>query len=200
MKCELCHQAEAETAITLTVDGQEKELYVCAACARDAANPAPRRKKAPPRGRGTPKVTIVGGNADDVPQPLVEEFVKATLGFMKGMAESEEAPNRTCPSCRRTWESVKESGRLGCPTCWKAFAREIREEFLRAEYGRAHLGAAPSVDALPDTRDMRAVLERDLKAAIAREDYRLAAELKHKLDALPRNKPGGKPADGKEDA
>ena len=190
MKCEICHKAEAVTAVTLTVDGQQKELYVCAACAKASRDGTPRRKSS--RGTGTPKVTIVGGNADDVPQPLVEEFVKATLGIMKGMAAGpEEEPDRACPTCHRTWEAVKDSGRLGCPACWKTFAREIREEYLRGEYGPAHLGAAPSLETIPDARDMRVVLARDLKDAIAREDYRLAAELKRKLDAL---------GDGKEDA
>ena len=35
---------------------------------------------------------------------------------------------------------------------------------------------------------MRAVLERDLKAAIAREDFHRAADLKRQLDALDNGK------------
>ena len=187
MKCEICHRAEAVTAVTLTVDGQQKELYVCAACAKASRGETPRRK--PPRGPA-PKITIVGDAPGNM-KPIVEEFFKATLDIMTGAVDSEDAPERICPSCHRTWESVKDSGKLGCPACWKAFAREIREEYLRGEYGPAHLGAAPSVETIPDARDVRAVLARDLKDAIAREDYRLAAELKRKLDAL---------GDGQEDA
>ena len=33
MKCELCHQKDAETAIQLEKDGEEQELYVCRECA-----------------------------------------------------------------------------------------------------------------------------------------------------------------------
>ena len=34
MKCELCHQKDAETAIQVGKDGVEEELYVCQECAR----------------------------------------------------------------------------------------------------------------------------------------------------------------------
>ena len=33
MKCEICHKADAATAITRQVNGEEEELYVCRACA-----------------------------------------------------------------------------------------------------------------------------------------------------------------------
>lgn len=188
MKCEICKRAEAVTAITVTREGVEQELYVCAACAA-AAKKGPGARR-PAKGRG-PKLTLVGGDSENVPGPLVEEFVKATLGFMKGVAEAEEEKTRVCPSCRTTWERVKETGRLGCPACWKAFAREIRDAFLVSEYGRAHLGAAPDVGVIPDARDARTVLERELKDAVAREDYHRAADIKRRLDALG-------PADGKE--
>ena len=184
MKCEICKRAEAVTAITVTRDGARQELYVCAACA--AAAKAGR--KAPDKGHA-PKVTVVGRDSGNVPEPLVEEFVKATLGFMKGMAEAEEEKDRICPSCKATWEHIKETGRLGCPACWKAFAREIRETFLGMEYGRVHLGAAPDVRGISDAHDARTALERELKNAIAREDYLRAAEIKRQLDTLgPANK------------
>lgn len=34
MKCELCHKADAQTAITREKDGEEEELYVCNVCAK----------------------------------------------------------------------------------------------------------------------------------------------------------------------
>ena len=68
MKCEICHRAEAVTAVTLTVDGQQKELYVCAACAKASRGETPRRK--PPRGPA-PKITIVGDAPGNM-KPIVE--------------------------------------------------------------------------------------------------------------------------------
>lgn len=180
MKCELCHNAEAETAITIKENGMEKELYVCSACAAArhghvGGNPSTTKPQT--------KVSMINGPTTP-PPPFVEELVKATLGFMKGVAEAEENEKRVCPCCNANWEQIKESGRIGCPSCWKTFARQIREEFLPAEFGKAHNGSAPAIDRLPDSKAVKAILERDLRLAIEREDYLQAALLKSKLDNL----------------
>lgn len=180
MKCEICHKAEAETAITVKTDGMEKELYVCSACA--ASQQIGRN---PPTEKTKSKVSIIKGTSS-TPPPFVEELVKATLGFMKGVAEAEENERKVCPCCHANWDQIKSSGRIGCPACWKTFAHQIREEFLTVEFGKAHVGSAPAIDRLPDDKAVKAILERDLKAAIAREDYHQAAILKNKLDDLSR--------------
>lgn len=181
MNCELCNKATATRAITVKQDGVEKELYVCAACAAaaqkggassDTAAHAPQRGMAPQPPQ------------DETPPPFVEDLVKATLGFMKGVSDAEDEARKTCPTCHLTWEKAKETGRLGCPACWRAFGGQIRETFLEGQFGRAHVGAAPAVEHLPDRKSVRAVLERDLKTAIAREDFHRAAELKRKLDDM----------------
>lgn len=181
MKCEHCHQADATTAVTVTEDGARKELYVCAACAADLRGGGEAKKKKAAKA-SRPKTTVI--KAGENPPPFVEELVKATLGFMKGVAEAEENERRTCPACHAKWDRIKETGRLGCPACWRTFARKIRAEFLAGAFGPAHVGSAPAVDRLSDVPSIRAVLSRDLKAAVAREDFRRAAELKRRLDAL----------------
>lgn len=179
MKCEICHKAEAQTAVVTRTDGVERELYVCEACAEQLRT----EKKTPSRKGEHPQVSIVDGTKAN-PPPFVEELVKATLGFMKGVAEAKENERQICPVCKTKWDQIKDSGRMGCPACWKAFAKHIRGEFLASQFGLSHQGTAPAVEKLTDTGSVRKIVERDLKAAIAREDYRLAAELKHKLDAL----------------
>ena len=162
MQCELCHKNKAEKAITIKKDGAEKD-----------------------EGAIPPFTTGEGAN---VPPPLVEGLVKATLDFMKGMAEAEENEHRTCPKCRSNWDQISKSGRITCPACWKTFAKKIRAEFLSGEFGPTHTGSAPSVDAIDDSREAVAVLERELKAAVAREDYRTAAALQKKIDEARRGK------------
>ena len=181
MKCEICHNAEAVEAITRSVDGKEKELYVCSSCAAKAKRPAPKSSDGK---RKRPQVTVVKGDGSDLPQPLVESLVKATIDFMKGVAEVEENEHRTCPACKASWDKIKASGRISCPTCWKVFAKKIRAEFLAGEYGPRHVGAAPAAERLSDAQSARKVLERKLSDAISREDYRLAAKIKRQLDGL----------------
>ncbi len=180
MKCEICHKAEATTVLTCTKDGVERELYVCQACAdknRETKTSRAQKPSSPPQVK-----RVIGPN--ETPPPFVEEFVKATLGFMKEFAENEENEKRVCPVCKSKWDAIKETGRLGCPACWKTFARHLRAEFFSAQYGPAHLGKAPAIGKARSSKDTRAILERDLKNAIACEDFHLAANLKKKLDAL----------------
>lgn len=184
MKCESCHQAEAKAAVTVDVEGVKKEIYVCTTCAAKlrGKNKSKKSDPASPK-KATPEITVLNGETEP-PPPFVEELVKATLGFMKGVAEAEENDKRVCPVCKAKWDQIKSSGRIGCPACWKTFARKIRETFLGGEWGPSHIGAAPTIDRIPDPAAARAVLERELKDAIAREDYRRAAALKRKLDGL----------------
>ena len=181
MKCELCHKDEAKVAITLTVDGKPKELYVCKACADKNKAPPPNKKKS---GARHPEISVMGKSAEDLPQPLVDGLVKATIDFMKGVAEVEENERRVCPACHANWDQIKTSGRIPCPSCWRTFAKQIRDEFLACEYALNHVGSAPAVSKLSNAESVRAVLERELKEAIAREDYHEAAALKKKLDGL----------------
>ncbi|MGN0851918.1 MAG: hypothetical protein ACI4Q3_00920 [Kiritimatiellia bacterium] len=179
MKCEICHDRDAEQAVTVTRDGKERELYVCKSCAQSLHRPS---GKAKPR---KPSVTIVG--PDDEPPPFVRNFLEATLGLVKGISEKQAEHHHVCPTCHATWDQIRETRRFGCPNCWKTFAKELQTEFLRSEYGPTHVGLPPAgLGHLPPEsgRDRRRVLERALKDAIGREDYRKAAEIQKQLAEL----------------
>ena len=119
MKCEICHEADAAAVINIKKDGEEKELFVCKSCAAKAKHPA--KKKPAPK---DDDVLAFGG--DDEPPEFVKNLVEATLGFMKGVAESGHRTRSKCPACKTTWEQIKKSGRIGCPTCWQTFPKSIR--------------------------------------------------------------------------
>ena len=179
MKCEICHKSEAAAVLHRKgKDGGDEELYVCKECAAQARADGAGAKHAAAGSQDAPpaKVTF---NADD-PPPFVENFVKAALGLVEGFADQEKGKH-TCPGCGRTWEQIKEEKRVGCPRCYRTFAESIRETFLAGAYGRTHAGAMP-----PGVtgKDSRAYLERALKAAVKRQQFEKAAELRRRLDAL----------------
>lgn len=181
MKCELCHNGDAETVLHLKIDGKERELYVCKKCAAAAKHP-----KGGKRGSGK-SVTVIGqgGNAP----PFVEEFFKAAMGLVDGLGHLEEERKngvKTCPACHATWDDLDKRGRLGCPACWKTFASEIRKKLLRADYGTTHVGAMPDNTTGADSR---AFLERELKKAVRQQKYEKAAEIQRRLDSLGPNGP-----------
>lgn len=179
MKCELCHKREAVKAVTVKnpEKGSSEERYVCADCAARLNQPPSAAKKR----NAQPTVTRIEGG-ESAP-PFIKNFLEAAVGLVKGIEGATEQ-HLVCPVCHATWDKLKESGRLGCPSCWKTFAKELQEHVLRAEYGPTHLGAPPAAAVHTQPALSRAYLERELKAAITREDYRKAAALKKSLDAL----------------
>ena len=126
-----------------------------------------------------PEATLISGDGEEPPE-FVKNLVEATLDFMKGVAESGRK-HAKCPACKTTWEQIKSRRTLGCPTCWKVFASDIRKEFLSGQYGQKHVGSMPPT---VTGEASRAYLERELKAAVAREDFKKAAAIKRQLDAL----------------
>ncbi len=100
MKCELCHQKDAETAIQLEKDGEEQELYVCRECAnRERVR---RQKKSQRTRKGAdglpPGVSIsVSGvsSGDEPPPPIVAAIMNAMTGLVEGLEQAAEEANKS---------------------------------------------------------------------------------------------------------
>ena len=184
MTCEICNRNKAETV--LRRDG-EKELYVCRQCAR-AAKAAKTKKDG--KTEGSPDrttVTVIGPmDSNGKPPPIVEAFVKATLGLIKDLSEVERQEKsakepEACPKCGAKWSDIEKSGLVGCPECYKAFRRSVREKFTPMQYGPKHVGSMPEGISGEDSREF---LKREIASAVKREDFKKAAELKRKLDGI----------------
>ena len=179
MKCELCHKADAETVLGR---GTDKELYVCKACEK-AARTKKKRQQGDAKGDSPQGVP---------PPPVVDAFFKATMGFVSELEnlcrDISEAP-KACPKCGKTWDEMEKSGVIGCPECWKIYADRIANRFLQSQFARRHVGSMPPDTCGPDAREY---LEREIAAAVKREDYKTAAELKRRLDAAGGGEGGGK--------
>ena len=84
MKCEICHNHDAQAAIYVEADGETKELYVCNECARRERIG---RQNKSQRTRKSKNVEQTGGesaqNAPDLGEidPIMEAFVNAVSGL-----------------------------------------------------------------------------------------------------------------------
>ena len=116
MKCEICHEADAAAVINVKKDGEDRELYVCKACAAKARH---KKKDQKPKDEGGPALEF--GNGEEPPE-FVKNLVEATLGFMKGVVESEQNA-RTCPACKTTLRVPKGRGKIKivCRKCGNSF-------------------------------------------------------------------------------
>jgi hypothetical protein len=102
MKCELCHNAEAETAIVRLEGGEEAELYVCSACAK--AEKLKRQKKSQrtrKAGEIPPGMSItVAGNMGEVP-PFIGSILDAVHGMVSDLEKAETAKGERRRKSRR---------------------------------------------------------------------------------------------------
>lgn len=192
MKCELCHQAEAETVFfRMTESGGREELYVCHACAR--------REQAFNQERGI-QVTAMDADgmmpslSDHEPHSLDElkamgippKELFGKLGEMFGemskqLPEEEEIfeDDLRCPTCGMTFNDVRGTGLMGCANCYTAF-----EKVLAPLLDDLHLCTDHSGDSSTGRQREIAELTRQLSEAIQREDYVAAKELKMRLAKL----------------
>ena len=95
MKCELCHQADAKTALVRMKDGEEEELYVCEACAKKERQQRQRKSQRTRKVTGLPpgvsmSITEVSGDADDEAPPFIGAIMDAFKDIVSGIGEAQE--------------------------------------------------------------------------------------------------------------
>ena len=180
MLCELCKRNNAETVLhRKDENGEDEELYVCKKCLAAASG----SENSTSEGVGVKlKPTIITSDGEPPPE-FIQNFLDAAVGLIEGVVKSEKLPKEPkCRVCGSTWANIKETRSLGCPDCWSQFAKDIHKEFLFGSYGPKHIGKIPQHT--PDGKPSRAFLEKELKDAVAKQNYRKAAKIRKLLDAM----------------
>ena len=91
MKCEICHKADAQTAITRVKDGEEEELYVCHACAAEERKARQKKSQRTRKVAGLPpgmSITVSGG--DEAPPPIIGAILDAVHGMVSDLEKAEQ--------------------------------------------------------------------------------------------------------------
>ena len=89
-----------------------------------------------------------------------------------------------CETCGMSFEEISNAGRVGCSDCYRTFADRLTRE-LEKKHGEASYKGflseesepAPSEEARPDLTGLR----EQLAAAIAEENFELAAEIRDEI-------------------
>ena len=180
MKCELCHKAEAETAIRKKAGGGEQELFVCRACAhetsRGEASAAPKQDASAP------------GPSDALSAlPLMGMILDAAFEIVGRAVNLSEL---TCPACGITRSEYRKSSRLGCPACYEAFAKELDTAVLEMHRSLQHAGKTPEKAKAVWQRQQ---LENALNDAVKGQRYEEAIALRDQIRRLsqPEGRQGG---------
>jgi protein arginine kinase activator len=163
MSCEQCHEREAVIHLTQIVNEQVTTLHLCERCAAEKGVESP---------GSTPK-TPLGTFLAAMGQELPEQAPAPRSG-------------ENCPRCGGSLQDFRESGRLGCSECYRAFEVPLRD-LLRRLHGSTHHMGERYTDrgtAAPLERGHAAELREQLRLAVETENFELAAELRDRLRVL----------------
>jgi protein arginine kinase activator len=173
MPCEQCREREAVIHLTQIVNEQVTTLHLCERCAAEKGVESP----------GSQPKTPLGSFLAAMGQELPEQVPAPRTGD-------------TCARCGGSLQDFRESGRLGCPDCYRSFEVPLRD-LLRRLHGSTHHmgeryadhGAAPEPEpgagnAPPEEQHQTAELREQLRLAVETENFELAAELRDQLRVL----------------
>ncbi len=159
MLCECCQQHEATIHVTQVVNGKSRELHLCEHCAEESG--------------------LNVQNVMSLPEVL--------FGMAGGPEEDKEAAARSCPGCHLRGGDFRKTGRLGCPQCYRTFAKELAPMLAAMHKGSRHAGKVPvhNEGAVPvGYDDERDELRRQLAEAIRDERFEEAARLRDRIREL----------------
>lgn len=97
MKCEICHKAEAETALVRGEGEGAEELYVCKACAKSERLRRQKKSQRTRKSAGLPPgvsmtITRIGPGDDGAkPPPFIEAIIDAVDGMVSDIEKSAAA-------------------------------------------------------------------------------------------------------------
>ena len=163
MSCDQCREREAVIHLTQIVNEQVTTLHLCERCAAEKGVDSP----------GAVAKTPLGS------------FL-AAMG--KELPEQSPAPRSTdsCVTCGASLQDFRESGRLGCPDCYRSFEVPLRDLLRRLHGSTHHLGEryAERGDGAVNGREHAAELREQLRVAVESENFELAAELRDRLRVM----------------
>ena len=171
MLCEKCKKKEASVFYEETINGSSRSYSLCADCAAEMETHGELPFSKSLFG------TSVGSFADDL------------FGGLFAIPDTTRTSRKLCPLCHASLESLKRSGRAGCPQCYDTFADELRGS-IRAIHGAVkHIGKAPKTHDAPPSPPPKAntqldTLKDELKTAISEENFEKAAELRDRIRAI----------------
>ncbi len=157
MRCDTCGGPEAVVHLTQVVEDAVTQVHLCERCA--AAQGIETSAAAPAH-------------------PLA--------GFLQSAQRSPQPRDAVrCAFCGTSQTDFRTSGRLGCAYCYGAFTESLRDLLRRVHGNAQHVGRQYTVPdpADPPQRSAESLREA-LAAAVAREEFELAAMLRDALRRL----------------
>lgn len=163
MKCDVCDK-EAVVHLTQVINGEMKEVHLCEEHAKE--------------------------QGIDIHSPISITDILMGLGGSQKSITSELS--LACPRCGMTRDEFRKTGRLGCSECYKTFMAELTMAIKAMHHSSQHVGKIPAREGSQTRiKSKLARLQKDLEAAVAREEFEKAAQLRDRIKAAREETDGG---------
>ncbi len=163
MKCDLCDE-EAVVHMTQVINGNTKKMHLC----EDHA--------------------IAQGI--DIHGSISIPDILMGLGKQNKSFGTNDL-TMTCKQCGMAREVFRKTGRLGCPACYKTFMAELMAIVKTIHHSEQHIGKIPTCEGIQTRmKSQLACLQKELKAAIIREEFERAATLRDQIKTYQRKAKG----------
>lgn len=164
MQCDLCNKPAVVHEVTVK-NGVKKEVHLCEEHAAESGFALPMQ---PPINK------------------LLTQFVISHGSHAGAAAPVGKVSTRKCPECGLPYNQFRQSGILGCPQCYEAFAQQLAPLIQRAQDGATnHAGRTPRrAGKCIDRQLQRQRLIRELDQAVDTEQYERAAKIRDMLNSL----------------
>ncbi len=157
MLCDVCKMNDAAVFLTQIVDGKMQKVNLCEGCSKEKG----------------------------VQDPTGFALADLLLGI--GAAEEIEkgGSSTRCPVCGFTQADFKKTGRLGCSSCYVAFADGLNSLLKAMHKGTTHVGKLPArAQKTLALSDRMKTLAESLRKAVQEENYETAAALRDEIRQL----------------
>ncbi len=174
MLCDKCQKNEATIHLKEVVDDDVVAVNLCAECAA---------------GSEVSDLDVGGGlNLAKMLVSLTAE-VMPNLKVQSAKAQLLKSGDEemVCAFCGISTNEIRQTGRLGCPSCYKMFSGMLAPALKNMHRGDHHKGRQPnrvesqSGAVVTNERARLAQLEEELARAVALEEYERAAELRDQI-------------------
>ena len=163
MLCNECGKNEANVHLTDIINGKKTESHLCEECAKK-------------------NQTILNSNFS------MENLFSVMLNNSFNNKTYLPAA-KSCTNCGMTYENFRNTGKFGCSHCIDSFKGRLKPVIKSIQGYDRHIGKIPK-RAGGDYKIQMDIerLKNDLKGAVEREEYELAAELRDKINDLENKK------------
>lgn len=179
MLCEKCKKQQATIFYEETINGSTRSYSLCSDCASAMEKNGELDWQ---KDFGTPLFAAPFGSLTD-----------NLFGSLFSLPEGVRTSRKLCQLCHADLETLRRSGKAGCPLCYETFSDELRSSIRSIHGSVKHIGRMPSSlqkqvseqSEKKNQKDTRLeALKADLKTAISKEDFEKAAELRDSIRAL----------------